>query len=270
MVERERPEALAHAKFAQLETALNGRLGVFAIDTGTGASLGHHADQRFPFCSTFKAVLAAGILEESARNPGVMQKRIMYTQADLVAHSPVTEKHVEDGMTVADLCAATMAYSDNTAANLLLHVLGGPPALTTLMRSIGDPEFRLDRYETDLNTAIPDDPRDTSTPRAMARSLQKLALGDALNPKLRQQLQVWLLSNTTGAELIQAGVPADWKVGDRSGGGRYGTRNDIAVLWPPHRAPIILAVYTTQHEEGAKWREDIVASAARIVVNWLS
>ncbi len=172
-------------------------------------------------------------------------------------------------MTVAALCAAAIQYSDNTASNLLMKILGGPEAITTFARSLGDRQLRLDRWETALNSSIPGDRRDTSTPNAMGLSLQRLALGDALEPHLQLQLQVWLQGNTTGAARIRAGVPADWQVGDKTGTGDYGTANDLAVLWPPRRAPVVVAIYTTQGDKDAKARNDVVALAARIVVDWL-
>lgn len=260
----------AQAQLVKLEENLNGRLGVFVSDTASGAQLGYRASERFPVCSTFKVFLASAILERSKQVAGLMQQRIHYTQSDLVTYSPMTEKHVEDGMTVAELCAAAMQYSDNTASNLLMKILGGPAAVTAFARSVGDHEFRLDRWETDLNSAIPGDPRDTSTPDAMGRSLQRLVFGGALTPSLSRQLQDWLRGNTTGAARIRAGVPGDWRVGDKTGSGDYGTANDIAVLWPPGRAPVVVAVYTTQHEKDASARNDVIASAARIVGAWLA
>ncbi|MES2263256.1 MAG: class A beta-lactamase [Pseudomonadota bacterium] len=253
------------ASLAALEQDLKGRLGVAAIDTGSGKIIGYRADERFPFCSTFKMMLAAAVLARSAQQPGLMDKRIRYAKSDLVSHAPVTEKYVEQGMTVRELCDATARYSDNPAANLLLAELGGPAALTVFARGIGDTEFRLDRLETALNSAIPGDVRDTTTPAAMMRSLQKLVLGDGL-PKAQQQvLTDWLLNNTTGDDKIRAGVPAGWRVADKTGSGAYGASNDIAVLWPPGRAPIVLAIYTTHLDDKAKGRSDIVAAAARAV-----
>jgi beta-lactamase class A len=151
----------------------------------------------------------------------------------------------------------------------LMKILGGPGAVTTFARSIGDRQFRLDRWETALNSSIPGDRRDTSTPNAMASSLQRLAFGDALEPHLQVQLRVWLRGNTTGAARIRAGVPADWQVGDKTGTGDYGTANDIGLVWPPRRSPVVIAIYTTQGEKDAKARNDVIASAARIVVDWL-
>ncbi len=258
------------AQFAKLEQTLAGRLGVFAMNTVNGKQLGYRANEYFPMCSTFKVLLASAVLKRSTQIDGLMQQRIKYQQSDLVTYSPITERHVEDGMTVSALCAAAIQYSDNTASNLLMKILGGPGAVTTFARSIGDGQFRLDRWETALNSSLPGDRRDTSTPNAMASSLQRLAFGDALEPHLQLQLRVWLQGNTTGAARIRAGVPTDWEVGDKTGTGDYGTANDLAVLWPPRRSPVVVAIYTTQGEKDAKARNDVIASAARIVVDWLA
>lgn len=260
----------AAAQLDKLEREFGGRLGVFALDTGNGAVLRHRADERFPFCSTFKVMLAGAILARSESASGLLQQRLHYRHSELVEYSPVTEKHLADGMTIAELCAAALQYSDNTAANLLIKTLGDPASVTAYARSIGDTVFRLDRRETELNTAIPGDPRDTTTPEAMARSLQRLALGPALAAQQREQLCTWLLGNTTGDSRIKAGVPRNWKVGDKTGTGSYGTANDVAVLWPPHREPVVMAVYTTQGAKDAAARSDIIAAAAWVVAGWLA
>lgn len=253
------------SRLKALEDASNGRLGVTAFNTADNAQLSYRADERFPFCSTFKLLLTSAILARSAHDDGLLARRITYTQGDLVNYSPVSEKHVADGMTVAELCAAALQYSDNSAANLLIRLLGGPSAVTAFARSIGDNEFRLDRMETELNTAIPGDLRDTTTPAAMARDLQRLALGDALGAAQRDQLQTWMRGNTTGDARIRAGVPRDWQVADKTGTGDYGTSNDIAVLWPPAKPPIVVVIYFTQREPDAKARNDVIASAAKII-----
>ena len=262
--------AAADRRLADLEKTLDGRLGLFALDTGNHAQLAYRADERFPFCSTFKVIAAAAALLKDQQTPGLMQQRIHYRQHDLVPYSPVTEKHVDDGMTVAALCAAAIQYSDNTAGNLLIELVGSPAAVTAFARTIGDTQFRLDRRETALNSAIPGDPRDTTTPRAMAHSLHRLALGDALAPAQRMQLQDWMRGNTTGASRIRAGIPPDWQAADKTGTGDYGSANDIALLWPPGRAPIVLAIYTTRHQQDAGARSDVIAQATRIVVDWLT
>lgn len=256
-------------RLAALERASGGRLGVVALGSGNQVLAAHRADERFPFCSTFKAMLAGAILHRSATDPGLLDTRISYTKAQLVSHSPITQQHIGAGMTVAELCAATIQTSDNTAANLLVARLGGPQAVTAFARSIGDTQFRLDRWETALNTAIPGDARDTTTPGAMAYSLRRLALGDALAASARTRLTDWLRGNTTGATRIRAGVPATWQVGDKTGTGVYGTTNDIAVLWPPGKPPVVLTVYFTQPHREAKSRSDVIAKAASIVAESL-
>lgn len=261
---------MASGPLAKLEAEAGGRLGVMAFDTASGRRIAHRADERFPACSTFKMLAAAAVLARSADDPGLLQRRMRYPASALVTYSPVTEKHVADGMTVAELCAAALQYSDNTAGNLLMKQIGGPAGVTAYARSIGDETFRLDRWETELNTAIPGDPRDTCTPAAMARNLQRLLLGDALPAAPRAQLEAWMRGNTTGATRIRAGVPPGWAVADKTGAGDYGVVNDIGIAWPPNRPPIVLAIYFTQERKDAPMRNDVVAAAARIAATALA
>jgi|SRR6185369_4596154 len=259
-----RGTARVDERLAVLEVSSGGRLGVAALNTADGSQLNHRADERFPMCSTFKVLAASAILACSAHKDGLLQRRIPYAQSDLVAYSPVTQKHVGAGMTIAELCAAALQYSDNTAGNLLMRMLGGPAAVTAFARAIGDSQFRLDRWETELNTATPGDPRDTTTPASMVTSLQRLALGNALEPAQQDQLVTWMRGNTTGAARIRAGVPAGWLVGDKTGSGGYGTVNDIAVVWPPARPPIVVAVFLTQTQKDGRLGNDVLAAAAKI------
>ncbi|MDN7489231.1 PEN family class A beta-lactamase, Bcc-type [Burkholderia sp. AU45274] len=258
--------AAAGQMLAELERSAGGRLGVCAIDIATGRRVEHRQNERFPFCSTFKAMLSAAVLAQSVERPALLQQRVTYTQADLVNYSPVSGKHVDDGMTVAALCEATIQYSDNSAANLLMKLLGGPSAVTAYARSIGDDTFRLDRWETELNTALPGDLRDTTTPAAMAASMRVLMVGEALPAAQRAQLVAWMRGNKVGDKRIRAGVPAGWTVGDKTGTGDYGTTNDAGVVWSPSGAPIALAVYYTQARADARAKDDVIASVARIVV----
>ncbi|MDR6518625.1 beta-lactamase class A [Variovorax paradoxus] len=263
-------QSSAEAQLAELERASGGRLGVAGFNTGSGVRLQHRAHERFPLCSTFKLMLAAAVLERSTRDGSLLSRNLIYGKGDLIDHSPITEKHVATGMTVAAMCAATIQYSDNAAANLLLKELGGPATVTAFARGIGDQTFRLDRTEPELNTSIPGDPRDTTTPSAMSDSIQRLVLGDALGAAQRDQLKTWLLGNTTSTERFLAGVPAGWKVGDKTGSGSYGSTNDVGVLWPPAGAPIVLSVYLTFPQKDAKGRNDVIASAARIAATALA
>lgn len=262
--------ATAHDRLVALERTSGGRLGVATLSADGGAPVLYRADERFPFCSTFKVMLAGAILQRSAAEIDLLDRHIPYSKDELVTYSPITEKQAGRGMAVSQLCAAALQYSDNTAANLLIKLLGGPDTVTTYARSLGDTQFRLDRWETDLNEALPGDPRDTTTPTAMAQSLHRLALGDALHPSARHQLTEWMLGNTTGATRIQAGVPKGWQVADKTGTGAYGTTNDIAVIWPPNKPPVALAIYFTHGTPDAAARNDVIADAARIVVDALA
>uniref|UniRef100_UPI0039EF3C6F class A beta-lactamase n=1 Tax=Bordetella sputigena TaxID=1416810 RepID=UPI0039EF3C6F len=257
------------AGFAALEHTHDRRLGLYAIDTGSGQEVAYRADERFPFCSTFKAVLAGAVLARDAGQPGLLDRRISYTKHDLASYSPITQQHAGGSMCVADLCAATLQYGDNTAANLLLHLLGGPPALTAFAHSAGNASFRLDRFETALNTAIPGDPRDTSTPSDMGRLLRNLMLGDALPAPARARLADWMLGNKTGDRRIRAAAPAGCKVADRTGTGDYASASDIGVLWPIGRQPMVLAIYTTAGDNRARADEALIAAAARLAISRL-
>ena len=251
---------------AALERTTGGRLGVCAIDTDSGARVGYRDDERFPFCSTFKLVLAAAALDRDARAPGFLDERLAYQAADVVPYSPISGEHVGAGMTVAALCDAAVRYSDNTAANVVAKRLGGPAAVTAFARSIGDATFRLDRPETALNTAVPDDPRDTTTPSAMAATVRRLVVDDALPAPQRARLQDWLRNNTTGDRRIRAGVPSGWAVGDKTGTGDRGTANDVGVLWRPGTAPLVLVVFHTFGDVDARPSDAVVAAATRIAV----
>ncbi|MFE0177138.1 class A beta-lactamase [Streptomyces sp. NPDC059002] len=265
-----RSAAHAHRQLRAFEAAYPGRIGVHALHTGTGATIGYRADERFALASTFK-VLAAGAVLRRAREeePGLLDTLIRYRREDLVTYSPITERHVETGMTVRQLCDAAMRYSDNTAANLLLRRLGGPSAVTAFARSLGDSVTRLDRWETDLNTNLPGDPRDTTTPAAFTADLHALALGDALAPRDRAQLTRWLLGNTTGDKRIKAGLPRGWRVGDKTGSPEYGGVNDVAVAWPPQGAPLIISVYTTRFDPDLPGEDRIAADISRVVADAL-
>ncbi|PPQ42695.1 class A beta-lactamase [Rhodopseudomonas palustris] len=252
---------------ARLEAGSGGRLGVCVLDTASGRMIGHRLDERFPMCSTFKALAAGLVLARVDRKQENLDRRVSYAKSDLVTYSPATEKHVEDGMTIAELCEAAITLSDNTAANLLLASFGGPAGLTAFARSLGDETTRLDRIETELNEALPGDPRDTTSPRAMAQDLRALTLGDALSPASRAQLITWLKANTTGGTRLRAGVPPGWTVGDKTGTGGRGTANDIAVLWPPQRAPLIVTVYLTGATVSRDQQNKIIADVGAAVAD---
>lgn len=257
-------------RLAALEKSADERLGVFGWNTATGTRIEYRADERFPLCSTFKVMLAGVLLNADARSEGVLDKRLPIKEQELVTYSPIAGKHVGRSLSLAELCQAALQYSDNTAANLLIDAAGGTEAVTAYARAIGDGEFRLDRRETELNEAIPGDPRDTSTPQAMGRSLHALLIGNALPPKQRAVLKEWMLGNTTGGKRIRAVTPANWQVADKTGSGDYGTTNDVAVLWPETGGPICLCVYFTQPAQDAKWRDEVIRAATQIALEALA
>lgn len=231
-----------------LEARAGGRLGVSVLDTATGAAFGHRADERFGMCSTFKLPLAAVMLREADAGRIPLDRRVNYTQADMVPYAPVTGPNLARGhMTVGALAEAAQVTSDNVAANLLLGLIGGPAGFTQMLRTLGDPDTRLDRLEPEMNLVPPGEVRDTTTPAAMARLTARLLTGDALTPAARARLSGWMEATATGAKRIRAGLPAGWRAGDKTGTAiadvMVNKYNDVAIFWPPGRAAIVVAAY---------------------------
>jgi beta-lactamase class A len=254
------------ATLAAIEAGSGGRLGVAVLDTASGARCGHRADERFPLCSTFKLLAAGAILTRVDGGHERLDRRIRFTADRLVAYSPITKAHAGGtGMTLGELCEAALTHSDNTAANLLLAALGGPTAITAFARALGDRATRLDRIEPDLNQATPGDPRDVTTPAAMLGNLRRLTLRDGLAPASRDQLTRWLRANETGDARLRAQLPAGWRVGDKTGTGGHGSTNDVGLIWPPDRAPILVSVYLTQTTAPPEHREATLAAVGRAV-----
>lgn len=254
-------------EFAAIEARTGGRLGVAVIDTASGARYGHRADERFPLCSSFKALAAAAVLAKVDAGTESLDRRVHFSKAELVPYSPFAEKHVADGITLAQACAATVTLSDNTAGNIVLAAAGGPAAFTGWLRALGDPVTRLDRTEPTLNEAKPGDVRDTTSPAAMAGLLRTLVLGEALSPASRDRLRGWLIANTTGDARLRAGVPAGWKVGDKTGTCNRATPNDSGLLWPPGgKAPLIVSVYIAEAKAAPDVLNAAIADVARLAV----
>jgi beta-lactamase class A len=261
----------ARAALRDLERSYQGRIGLYALDTGTGKTISHRDQESFPMLSTFKAMASAAVLDKARRSdPGLLDRRIHWTSADEVDYSPITGGHGAEGMTVAELCRAAITHSDNTAGNLILRQIGGPAGLTRYLRSLGDHRSRLDRWETDLNIWRPGERRDTTTPASMGRDLHRVTLGDALHEADRARLNGWLRANTTGGARIAAGLPDDWTVGDKTGtAGGYGAANDIAVAWPPSGAPLVIAVYTNRKAAGGTTDDTVIKRTATIAARGL-
>ena len=254
-----------------IEQRTGARIGVAALETGSGKRLDYRSEERFPMCSTFKFLAAAAVLKRVDGRQEKLDRFVSYEAKDILEYAPVTKAHLKDGgMTLGALCAAATEQSDNTAGNLLLDTIGGPVGLTDFARSIGDQMARLDRKEPELNSAIPGDERDTTTPAAMCADVQRLVLGNVLSESSRRQLEDWLQRNETGGSMIRAGVPKSWTVGDKTGRGANGATNDIAIVRPPGHPPILIAVYSIGSTSSSDNRAATVAEAARLVVEFLS
>jgi beta-lactamase class A len=254
------------ARIAAIEARIGGRIGVSALDTGNSRRLDYRQDERFPMCSTFKFLAAAAVLKRVDEKQEKLERFVPYGAKEILEYAPVTKEHLKDGgMTLDALCVAAIEQSDNTAGNLLLNAIGGPVGLTNFVRTFGDRVTRLDRIEPELNSAIPGDERDTTTPAAICSDMQRLLLGDALSETSRRQLEDWLHHNETGAPMIRAGVPKNWIIGDKTGRGSNGATNDIAIMRPPGRAPILLAIYSVGSTATPDDRAAAIAEVARLV-----
>jgi beta-lactamase class A len=232
---------------AEIEASVGGRVGVFAIDTGTGRQLAHRADELFAMCSTFKWVLAAAILVGVDRAQLSLDERVSFGPSDLLEYAPVTRKHVDEGsLTVEALARSIVTVSDNTAANLLLPKVGGPAGFTRFVRAMGDPVTRLDRTEPTLNSNELGDPRDTTSPRAMAGLMKRILCDDTLSNNSRERLLSWLRDSETGKARLRAGFPGNWIVGDKTGTGARGAANDVAIAMAPGRSPVLVAAYMSE------------------------
>jgi beta-lactamase class A len=258
-------QAKLNDQFKRIETESGGRLGVAVLDIQSQMRAGHHADDRFPMCSTFKLPAAAAVLKRVQTGNEKLDRRIKIEAADVVPGSSRISAPVPEGKTLAELCEVAMAYSDNTAGNLILATLGGPAGLTTYIRNLGDKITRLDRNEPTLNEAIPGDPRDTTTPNAMLKDLQALLLGQALSETSKGLLMQWLIGNKTGDTRLRAGLPAGWKAGDKTGTGERGSTNDVAIIWPPGRKPILVTAYLTETTAPADKRNATLAAVGKAV-----
>ncbi|MBJ8106401.1 MULTISPECIES: class A beta-lactamase [Bacillus cereus group] len=260
-------EHISNQSFVKLEKDYDAKLGIYALDTGTNQTVTYRSDERFAYASTHKALAVGALLQKKSIED--LDQIIKYTSKDLVNYNPITEKYVDTGMTLKELADASIRYSDNTAQNLILKQLGGPSEFKKSLRDIGDTVTNPERFEPELNEVQPGDTRDTSTPKALATSLQAYALGDILSIEKRNFLIDLMKRNTTGDNLIRAGVPGEWEVADKTGSGSYGTRNDIAIIWPPNKKPIILAILSNHAKEDAKYDDKLIANATKIVLDSL-
>ncbi|HEY8521292.1 MAG TPA: class A beta-lactamase [Gammaproteobacteria bacterium] len=258
-------------RFAAIERRIGGRLGVAAWNTATDAWLTHRAHERFAMCSVFKWLLAAQMLWIEERTPGFLDRQARFDEAYLapLGYTPVTTANLERGwMTIGELAEAAVAQSDNGAANLLLERAMGPEGFTRFLRAHGDPVTRLDRIEPALNENLPGDERDTTTPDAMARTLVRFLTADqVLSAASRDVLIGWLVACQTGLSRLRAGLPQGWRAGDKTGTsvGDNNATTDVAIAWPPGRAPIVIACFLSHSTVELDARNAAHAEVARIV-----
>jgi beta-lactamase class A len=270
------PGAVARAgeepdPFAEIARSAEGRVGVFALDTGSGNHLAHREDERFAMCSTFKWALVAAVLARVDGGGLSLYEPVRYGESDLLEYAPTTRDHVSDGsLTIEALARAAITNSDNTAANLLLAKVDGPAGLTQFFRKLGDPVTRLDRNEPSLNTNVRGDVRDTTSPQAMVSLMQSVLCGNVLSPGSRARLIGWLNACQTGRERLRAGLPAGWAVGDKTGTGLGGAVNDVAIVVPPRRSPILIASYLSDGTLSLPLLNATHAEIGRIVAKHLA
>lgn len=259
-------------KLWNLEKSSGGRLGFYAQNLNNSKEFRYRSMERFPMGSTFKVVAVGAALKKAVTDPKYIKSKVFVSDADIQkgSYAPVTRRYKNKKMSIEQLCEAAITASDNTATNLIMGTLNGPDSITQFARSLGDTHFRLDRWEPELNTAIPDDPRDTSSPKSMTRTLTNLATGSVLGPKEKNLLIKWLKANKTGQNRIRAGIPPQWIAGDKTGTGSYGTTNDIGMLWLPDGTVIVLSIFFTQKTKGAPAADHIIASATKILVEALN
>lgn len=248
---------------AAIEARIGGKIGVAAFDAGRGRWLMYQPDRRMAMCSVFKLPLACAVAARVDAGRLHWDQPVHFGAADLQRYAPVVRAHLGAGaLSVRELCAAIIEVSDNSAANLLLGLVGGPAGLTAFLRRSGDAVTRIDRTEPALNSNLPDDPRDTSTPRALVQTTQALLLGSVLSPDSRQALIEWLVAAQTGMARLRAGLPAGWRAGDKTGSGSRAAWNDVAIAWPgAARGPIVIAMLTSG---SPRPQEDVDAAHAEV------
>lgn len=229
-------------RLAEMERSHNALIGVFAVNLGTGRTVAHRAQDPFAMCSTFKTYAAGRVLQRAERGELALTDRVTVEQSDIVPNSPVTGEHVGQTMTLAELCQAALQQSDNAAGNLLLRTIGGPSGVTDFARSIGDQRSRLDRWEVELNAAVPGDPRDTTTPEAIGGGYRSLITGNVLGEPQRRQLDDWMRANRTSS--VRPVLPPGWTIADKTGSGDYASTNDVGVGFGPAGERLLLAVMT--------------------------
>ena len=250
-----------------LERKFGGRLGFYALDTGSGQAVAYRSDERFLMCSTHKVLVVGAILQLRQQQSGLLDQVVHYDKSQLLDYAPITSQHTS--MKVSELCEAALKVSDNTAVNLLINLLQGPSKVTAIARGLGDNVTRLDRVEPDLNDGAPGDERDTTEPPVFASDLYELTLGQGLDTTGQGMLTNWMKSSTTGLDLVRAGLPKGWVTADKSGSGSKGEVNDVAIVWPPNHSPLVVTAYTAPKDPKSTAGRGTIAEATTIAMRKL-
>lgn len=260
-------ESTVAESFEELESRYDARLGVYAVDTGSGEEVTWRDDERFAYTSTIKAIAAGAILDQVGLDG--LESEVPIQTGDMVPHAPVTENHIGQTLTLAELTEAAVTVSDNPAANYLFDELGGPAEFDAVLEDLGDDVTEVVRREPDLNEAVPGDDRDTTTPRAISENLREYLFGTTLADEEKSQLRQWMIDSETGDALIRANLPSAWTIGDKSGNGGYASRGNIAAIWPTEGDPIVIAVLSSRDEPDAEHDDRLIAEAAEVAVSEL-
>lgn len=248
-----------------VEQSLNAQVGVAILNTETGEHWDHNGNERFPLTSTFKTIACAKLLYDFDSGKIPLDTKVQVKSTDLVTYSPIIEKHVGSEVTLTDACHAAMTMSDNTAANIIIKAVGGPKSITNFVKGIGDTQTRLDRMEPDLNEGLLNDPRDTTTPKAIANTLNKLLFGSTLSDSSKDQLKVWMVNNQVTGNLLRSVLPSDLKIADRSGAGGFGARSITAIVWNEQQAPIIISIFIAQTEASMEQRNTAIVNIGEVI-----
>lgn len=256
-----------NAEFSKLEDDYGVKLGVYVFDTETNKEIAYNSDERFAYCSTYKALAAGAVLDKYSIED--LNQVVKFNKEDVLSYAPVAKDKLDTGMTIEEICEAAVRQSDNTAGNLLFELIDGPNGFKTALDKLGDTVTDSSRKETELNEATPGDIRDTSTPKQLAMDLKEYTTKKVLTKDKQKIFIDWMSNNETGDELIRAGAPKNWAVADKSGAGSYGTRNDIAIVTPPNRKPIVVSVLSKKDEKDADYDNKLIKDASRIIFDYI-
>ncbi|MDQ7131232.1 BlaZ-like penicillin-hydrolyzing class A beta-lactamase [Mammaliicoccus sciuri] len=250
----------------KVEDKYDANIGVYALNTANDKEITFNEDKRFAYASTFKAVSSAMLLEKTPHNK--LNKKVHVSKEDIVPYSPVLEKFINKDISIKKLIEATMLYSDNTANNMIIDELGGYKEVNKRLKSLDDKTTKPSRMEPELNNYNPKSNRDTSTPQAFGKTLNKLIKDGRLSKENKAFLIDLMINNKSGDTLIKKGAPKNFKVADKSGQATtYASRNDVAFVYPKGESkPIVLVIFTNKESKTDKPNDKVVSEIAKVVL----